>query len=283
MPIPEANTLEKDFIISDQTADFPLPEYPAFLDFGLIAVCRSGEAGLLVHGRKSRLTANHLLILFPQQTAALSDTSDDFAVTFCAIPQALFHDVISMMRRFTPHFLFFMQENYLFPLTGTDRADLDFFLRRLAQRASAPQEDLRRELVIFSLAVFYMDLYQYYKEKSKLSSPPVNQRKEELTYEFFRLVADHHVAHKDVAFYADKMNITPTYLTIVVKETSGLSAKEWLIEYLTQKIKSKLRDPRLNMQEIALELNFPTQTAMNRFFRNYTGMSLTQYRKSITT
>ncbi|WP_304976592.1 AraC family transcriptional regulator, partial [uncultured Alistipes sp.] len=127
-----------------------------------------------------------------------------------------------------------------------------------------------------------MDLYRYYKECDAEEPVQTNRRKEELAYEFFRLVAEEYVAHKDVSFYADRMNITPTYLTIVVKETTGMSAKEWMADFVTRQIKTRLRNPALNMQEIAFELNFPTQTSMNRFFRNYTGMSLTQYRRSIT-
>ncbi|MEG2365573.1 MAG: helix-turn-helix domain-containing protein [Alistipes sp.] len=275
--------LEKDFIISERAADIPLSQYPLFIGFSLIGLCEKGWADFTVRGSSHRMTANQMLILFPQQAVALVAQSPDFAISFFVVPQTLFHDVFSMMRRFTPQFFLFMQEHFSFDMTDDVRRD-DFkrYCALLLRRSTVAEEELRRELLIFTLATLYMDLYQYYKGETKQAAFLPNQRKEELTYKFFGLVAIHYVAHKDVAFYADKMNITPTYLTIVVKESCGLSAKEWLVEFITQKIKAELRDPQYNMQEIALELNFPTQTAMNRFFRSYTKMSLTEYRKSIT-
>ncbi|MEG1611237.1 MAG: helix-turn-helix domain-containing protein [Alistipes sp.] len=275
--------LEKDFIISDRIEELPLPKTPLFIGFSVIGLCQRGWADFTVRGQAHRVTENKMLILFPQQAVSLMDYSPDFAFTFFVVPQTLFHDVFSMMRRFTPHFFFFMQEHYAFDLTNGDRVeDFKRFCSLLKRRANVPEVELRRELIIHTLATLYMDLYQYYKGATRQTTFMPNQRKEELTYKFFGLVAANYIAHKDVAFYADKMNITPTYLTIVVKESCGLSAKEWLVEFITQKIKTELRNPQFNMQEIALELNFPTQTAMNRFFRNYTKMSLTEYRRSTT-
>ena len=262
-----AHMLEEDFVVSDRATTLPLPEHPALLGYLLVAACDAGSAELTVRDAHCRIAAGDLLVLFPQQSAAIGAVSADFAATYFVVPQTLFHDVVSMMHRFTPRFFLFMLDNYRC---------------RLSERAAVAEESLRRELVVFSLAVFCMDLYRYYKECDAEEPVQTNRRKEELAYEFFRLVAEEYVAHKDVSFYADRMNITPTYLTIVVKETTGMSAKEWMADFVTRQIKTRLRNPALNMQEIAFELNFPTQTSMNRFFRNYTGMSLTQYRRSIT-
>ena len=277
-----AHMLEEDFVVSDRATTLPLPEHPALLGYLLVAACETGSAELTVRDAHCRIAAGDLLVLFPQQSAAIGAVSADFAATYFVVPQTLFHDVVSMMHRFTPRFFLFMLDNYRFRLSERDRGDIEPFFRRLSERAAVAEESLRRELVVFSLAVFCMDLYRYYKECDAEEPVQTNRRKEELAYEFFRPVAEEYVAHKDVSFYADRMNITPTYLTIVVKETTGMSAKEWMADFVTRQIKTRLRNPALNMQEIAFELNFPTQTSMNRFFRNYTGMSLTQYRRSIT-
>ena len=176
-----------------------------------------------------------------------------------------------------------MLDNYRFRLSERDRGDIELFFRRLSERAAAVAEEVSAARTgRFSLAVFCMDLYRYYKECDAEEPVQTNRRKRRSWHtKFFRLVAEEYVAHKDVSFYADRMNITPTYLTIVVKETTGMSAKEWMADFVTRQIKTRLRNPALNMQEIAFELNFPTQTSMNRFFRNYTGMSLTQYRRPL--
>lgn len=57
-------------------------------------------------------------------------------------------------------------------------------------------------------------------------------RKEELANKFFGLIMKHFKENKDVAFYADKLCITSKYLTMVIKEVSGKSAKDWIVEYI---------------------------------------------------
>ena len=90
----------------------------------------------------------------------------------------------------------------------------------------------------------------------------------------------HFKENKDVAFYADKLCITSKYLTMVIKETSGKSAKDWIVEYIILEIKALLKNTNLNIQEIAIKTNFANQFVAGRFFRKHTGMSLSQYRMS---
>lgn len=81
-------------------------------------------------------------------------------------------------------------------------------------------------------------------------------------------MAENFKNHKNVGFYADKLNITTTYLSAIMNERCGISAKEFLSIYIVLEVKSLLRDSRLNIQEIAILTNFPSQSTLNRFFVN---------------
>ena len=69
-------------------------------------------------------------------------------------------------------------------------------------------------------------------------------------------------------------------LTMVIKEVSGKSAKDWIVEYIVLEIKALLKNTNMNIQEIAVKTNFANQSSLGRFFRKHTGMSLSQYRMS---
>ena len=71
-----------------------------------------------------------------------------------------------------------------------------------------------------------------------------------------------------------------SFLDMVIKETSGKSAKDWIVEYIILEIKALLKNTSLNIQEIAIRTNFANQSSLGRFFRKHTGMSLSQYRMS---
>jgi AraC-like DNA-binding protein len=67
---------------------------------------------------------------------------------------------------------------------------------------------------------------------------------------------------------------------MVIKEVSGKSAKDWIVEYIVLEIKALLKNTNMNIQEIAVKTNFANQSSLGRFFRKHTGMSLSQYRMS---
>ncbi len=96
------------------------------------------------------------------------------------------------------------------------------------------------------------------------------------------LVRIHCRKEREVAFYAEKLFITPRYLSFIVRQvTRDKSAKDMINRHLILEIKVLLQTSRLSVQEIALKLNFPDQSYMGRYFKRYTGKSPTEYRAAL--
>lgn len=81
-----------------------------------------------------------------------------------------------------------------------------------------------------------------------------------------------------MSFYAKQLGITPKYLSKVIKDVSGRSAKDWIVEYTLLEIKSLLNNTALNIQEITLDTHFSSQASLGRFFKKHTGQSPSEYR-----
>ena len=62
---------------------------------------------------------------------------------------------------------------------------------------------------------------------------------------------------------------------------SGRSVRTWIEIYVVTEAKAMLRDSSMTIQQIAEELNFPSQTFFGKYFKRVTGMSPNQYRKTI--
>ncbi len=105
-------------------------------------------------------------------------------------------------------------------------------------------------------------------------------RRSTYVYEFRELVHRHHRKERSVSFYADKMFISPKYLSLIIKEATGRSASEWIDEYVILEAKNMLRFSGKNVQQIAYELNFSNQSSFGKYFKHLTGMSPTQYQRS---
>ncbi len=114
---------------------------------------------------------------------------------------------------------------------------------------------------------------------------PVEERDEmpgrRTTYvrDFIRLVHENFKRERSVAFYASKLFISPKYLSMLMKQASGKSAAEWIDEYVIIEAKSQLRFSGKNVQQIAYDLNFTSQSSFGKYFKHLTGMSPTKFQK----
>ncbi len=97
--------------------------------------------------------------------------------------------------------------------------------------------------------------------------------------DFLLLVRDHHTKERNLSFYADKLYLTPKYLSKLIKSVSGKSAHEWIDSFVILEAKNLLKYSDMSIKSIVYELNFPNQTTFYRFFKTKTGMTPSEYRK----
>lgn len=278
----EIYILSKDFKFYQNIKHLPLPSCPSNIQSALIIYCLRGRAKLTVHGDVHWIQPKELIVLLPGQFVSFSEPDEDFLTVSVMASSSFFSDVLSGLPRFSPHFFFYMRTHYCYPLMDSDIPRLFGFLELIKEKVKS-QDMYRRELIILLLKYLYLELFNAYQKKSTLTEHKDTRketRKEELANQFFELIVKHFRENKEVAFYADKLCITSKYLTMVVKETSGKSAKDWIVEYVILETKALLQNTNLSIQEIAAKMNFANQSSLGRFFRKHTGMSLSQYRMS---
>ncbi len=98
--------------------------------------------------------------------------------------------------------------------------------------------------------------------------------------EFIKLVAENHMKYRNVGFYADKLCLTPKYLSKLIKNASGKSAPEWIDAHVILEAKNLLKYSDITIKEIVYRLNFPNQSVFYKFFKTRTGMTPSEYRNS---
>lgn len=97
--------------------------------------------------------------------------------------------------------------------------------------------------------------------------------------DFLLLVRDNHTKERSLSFYADKLYLTPKYLSKLIKSVSGKSAHEWIDSFVILEAKNLLKYSDMSIKSIVYDLNFPNQTTFYRFFKTKTGMTPSEYRK----
>jgi len=95
---------------------------------------------------------------------------------------------------------------------------------------------------------------------------------------FLQLVTQHCAEHHQIGYYADRMCLTERYLSTVIRQTSGTTAKDWIDRALITRIKIELRHTDKTAAQIAHEMNFANPSFFSKFFLRLTGMTPGAYK-----
>lgn len=88
--------------------------------------------------------------------------------------------------------------------------------------------------------------------------------------------------HRNVSYYAQKLFVSPKYLSTVIKEESRKTAGEWIDEMVLLEAKILLQNKELTIAQVADQLSFNDQSTFGKFFKNLTSHSPLDYRRLLS-
>ena len=100
----------------------------------------------------------------------------------------------------------------------------------------------------------------------------------EVFRQFVRMINKHCRQERMLSFYANELCITERYLSALIKQESGLTAKEWIDKAVITEAKVMLKHTDKQIAEISDELNFANTSFFCKYFRRNTGLSPQEYR-----
>jgi len=83
-----------------------------------------------------------------------------------------------------------------------------------------------------------------------------------------------------VQFVSEKLNVSPNYLSGLLKALTGQTTQQLIHEKLIEKAKEKLSTTNLSVAEIAYELGFNHPQSFNKLFKSKTNFSPLEFRDS---
>ena len=81
-----------------------------------------------------------------------------------------------------------------------------------------------------------------------------------------------------IQYIADHVNLSPSYLSDLLKKETGRTAKDHINDFIIEKAKDLLLSSSQTVSEIAFELGFNYPHYFSRLFKSKTGQSPNQYR-----
>lgn len=85
--------------------------------------------------------------------------------------------------------------------------------------------------------------------------------------------------HREVSYYADRLCVTPKYLSEISKKVSGFAANYWINRYTSLDISRLLRDKSISFASISDMFGFSSPAYFSRYVQHNLSMNPTEYRE----
>ena len=274
--------MSDNFFVYTDISCLPLTEHATYLGEGFGGLCTGGTAVIDLFSMRRQISKNDLVTILPFQLGSIHKVSDDFSMIFFKVDKVMFMDIMSSLGRITPDFFFHMRKNFQVPISVNEAKRFLGFCRAIDFRTNNDDPAFRRETILHLLRIYYGDFYVHFQKKTrKRNTPLLNSNKESIAMKFAMLVFENRETHREVAYYADQLCISPLYLTKIIQEVNGRSARDMIADYTIIGIKTLLRNADITIKDVVRHSGFSSQSSFSRFFRKHTGMSPSEYRRTI--
>jgi AraC family transcriptional activator of pobA len=266
------------FLGPNSTAPHLPINLPYRSDYYKIGIVLRGSARLQVNLETYDLGPNSLMVLSPyviKQWPFLSDDCDSLSIfftkEFISTGGGPNLDAFAFFERDARHVL---------TLPSAEAASITALLHTIEQKYDAPHA-YREEILRSLIHILLHETAPIYSAQHT-SPSTIQTRSQLIAADFKKLVNTHYATERSLAFYADKLCISPKHLAETVREATGKRAVEWLAEAVLLEARVLLQNPALTIGQIADTLHFADQSTFGRFFRNNTGVSPASYRQRWT-
>ena len=271
----DVDSIGDDFILLDNIRILPVFKYPFRVDVTTAIICLKGSIKGYFNMKLHCAQAPCFITVLADQILQYDEISDDFEGLFIVMSKRFSDNLFANIQERLPVFLSVKGKPSI-PLNDEGLDVMKTYYGMLHKIVSQKENPHRLEIVKhLTLAFFYHTGSQMHKsiEDNKKS-------KQEVLFEhFLDFVQKHYRQERSILFYADKLCLTPKYLTTVIRQTSGKTAGEWIDEYVATEAKALLRSTNNTIQQIGDELNFPSQSFFGKYFKRQVGVSPKEYRK----
>jgi len=168
-------------------------------------------------------------------------------------------------------------------LSGKEETTITNIFKNIQQEYHSNIDKFSQPVIInqIELLLNYSDRF-YHRQfiTRKISTHQILTRLEEILIEYFNNDNFIEKGLPTVQNIAQSLNLSPNYLSSLLKVLTGQSTQQHIHDKLIEKAKEKLSMTKLSISEIAYELGFEHSQSFSKLFKTKTSLSPMEYRQS---
>jgi len=171
-------------------------------------------------------------------------------------------------------------DNPIIHLSDDDAFRLLVDFHQLRDRIGDTYHKFYYELVGSLALTMVYDLYDFHA-KNNLSNEATNRKTDLVSQLVTMLSSGKTKQYREVAYYANELNITPKYLSNVVKRQTGHSVTQLIDQHTMPILIKYLKNSKLSLSQISDEFHFTSLSYFSRYVQKQLGKSPSEYRTSL--
>jgi len=168
-------------------------------------------------------------------------------------------------------------------LSEKEEATLNGIIANIKQEYHANIDKFSQRIIISQIETLLNYSERFYERQfitRKITNHQILNRLEDLLDDYFNGDNLMLKGAPTVQFVADELNVSPNYLSGLLKVLTGQSTQQHIHEKLIEKAKEKLSTTSLSVSEIAYELGFEHSQSFSKLFKAKTNQSPLEFRQA---
>ena len=248
------------------------------MEYNAIVHCRRGKVLLELGGSQQvTVTAGQILLVPAQKLMQPMMVSTDVEADALFVSDHMLKSVLGHQIDIWNRALY-LHETYVI--------DTQHWSAVINSHASSVFRDqkltLFHEFMLSTLRIFLLIICEellHQVSSTPLEGKSASTEREKLLFnKFLDILQNEQQKRHQVNYYAERLCITPKYLSTISRNVSGKSPMRWITDSVMEDCYQLLRNTDLTVKEISARLGFPNSSFFGQYFREQAGVTPVSYR-----
>ena len=218
----------------------------------------------------------------PNQVAANGENNGDHSgFTLLIHPDFLLHYPLS--KKIKQYGFFSYAVNEALHLSDKEKTTIISVFKYIDEELQNRIDSFSQDVIVSHIETLLHYSNRFYKRQfitRKATNNDLLLKLEEILDDHFNSEKSVEQGIPTVQYLAQKLNLSPGYLSDMLRSLTGQNAQQHIHSKLIEKAKEKIANTNLTISEIAYELGFEHPSSFNKLFKLKTNLSPLEFRQS---
>lgn len=224
-----------------------------------------------------------LLFAAPGQLIGSTDEHKGACAFYTLLIHPDFFQTYPLAKKIKQYGFFSYSANEALHLSDKEKETVISIFRIIEDELNSRIDELSHDVVISQIELLLTYANRFYKRQfitRKSHSSDLLEKLEEILEDHFNNDRSATQGIPTVQYLSGLLNISPSYLSDMLRSLTGQNAQQHIHQKLIEKAKEKLSTTNLSISEIAYELGFEHPQSFSKLFKTKTSQSPVAFRAS---